>query len=474
MTIRGSNAAVLACASERASTLTYDDFLAHKAQAAGDYGFAPTTLPAHLYDFQAALVEWALRKGRAAIFADCGLGKTPMQLAWADAIVRREAKPVLILTPLAVCGQTLREGEKFGVECRRPGDGALAPVVYVTNYERLHHLNPDDYVAVVCDESSILKSFDGVTRSAVTAFMRKMPYRLLCTATAAPNDTTELGTSSEALGYLGHMDMLGRFFVNDKKNCGLGRHSGNAPEWRFRGHAEHPFWRWCCSWARSIRRPSDLGFNDDRFILPKLVERRHLVSVNTPRDGFLFSVPAVGLREEREERRRSLRERCETAAALVRDTGQPAVMWCHLNDEGNLLTSLVPDAVQVSGADTDEEKEEKFAAFAKGSIRVLVTKPIIGAWGLNWQHCAHMTTFASHSFEQHYQTVRRFWRFGQTREVTVDHVISEGEERVLANLRRKQESAETMYASINGHMRDALGIERARQHTKKEEVPPWL
>ncbi len=455
-------------------TITYDDFIADKAQSVGNHGFVTAAMPNYLYDFQSALVDWALRKGRAAIFADCGLGKTPMQLAWADAVVKRENRPVLILTPLAVCGQTMREGEKFGVECARPDGSALGARAYVTNYEKLHHLDPNDFAAVVCDESSILKSFDGVTRGAVTAFMRKLPYRLLCTATAAPNDTTELGTSSEALGYLGHMDMLGKFFVNDKKNCGLGRHSGNAPEWRFRGHAEHPFWRWCGSWARSVRKPSDLGFVDTQFSLPALVEREHLVAAINPREGFLFSIPAVGLREEREERRRTLTERCEMAARLVVDTGQPAVMWCHLNDESDLLTSLVPDAVQVSGADTDEEKEEKFAAFAAGTIRVLVTKPIIGAWGLNWQHCAHMTTFASHSFEQHYQTVRRFWRFGQKRQVVVDHVISEGEARVLANLRRKQEAAEKMYESINAHMREALDVSGARSFTKKEEVPSWL
>jgi hypothetical protein len=452
---------------------TYQDFIADKAQSVGDHGFEPGALPAHLYDFQRALVEWSLRKGRAAIFADCGLGKTPMQLAWADAVVKRENRPVLLLTPLAVVGQTLREAEKFGVDARRQG-ASIEPCVYVANYERLHQFNPNDFAAVVCDESSILKSFDGVTRAAVTAFMRKLPYRLLCTATAAPNDTTELGTSSEALGYLGHMDMLGRFFVNDKKNCGLGRHSGNAPEWRFRGHAEHPFWRWCGSWARSVRRPSDLGFDDAQFVLPKLIEREHQVQARKPRDGYLFSLPAVGLREEREDRRRTLTERCEMAAELVADTKQPAVMWCHLNDESDLLASLVTGAVAVSGTDSDEDKEEKFRAFAAGEIRVIVTKPIIGAWGLNWQHCAHMTTFASHSFEQYYQTVRRFWRFGQTREVTVDHVLSDGEVRVLANLRRKQEAAERMYESINAHMREALDVSGARAFTKKEEVPSWL
>jgi hypothetical protein len=324
----------------------------------------------------------------------------------------------------------------------------------------------------VCDESSILKSFDGVTKTRVTEFMRKMRFRLLCTATAAPNDTVELGTSSEALGYLGAVDMLNRFFVNDKNNTAL-RANGVATEWRFRGHAEQPFWRWVCSWARSVRKPSDLGFDDGRFVLPKLIERTHIVEAAKPREGLLFSVPAIGLAEEREERRRTLAERCEQAAALVAGKA-PAVMWCHLNDEGNLLTKLVPDAVQVSGTDSDEEKEAKFAGFSDGSIRVLVTKPVIGAWGLNWQHCAHMTTFATHSFEQHYQSVRRFWRYGQKSAVVVDHVLSDGEERVMRNLRRKGEIADAMFANIVDHMKDALAVERGRVFGQKVEVASWL
>jgi hypothetical protein len=446
----------------------YERWIADKAQGEAGDGFTPSSLPSWLFDFQASLVEWALRKGRAAIFADCGMGKTPMQLAWADAVARETGGRVLILTPLAVAGQTVREGEKFGVECSRDG----STPIHVTNYERLHQLASTDYVGVVCDESSILKSFDGVTKTRVTEFMRKMRFRLLCTATAAPNDTVELGTSSEALGYLGAVDMLNRFFVNDKNNTAL-RANGVATEWRFRGHAEQPFWRWVCSWARSVRKPSDLGFDDGRFVLPKLIERTHIVEAAKPREGLLFSVPAIGLAEEREERRRTLAERCEQAAALVAGKA-PAVMWCHLNDEGNLLTKLVPDAVQVSGTDSDEEKEAKFAGFSDGSIRVLVTKPVIGAWGLNWQHCAHMTTFATHSFEQHYQSVRRFWRYGQKSAVVVDHVLSDGEERVMRNLRRKGEIADAMFANIVDHMKDALAVERGRVFGQKVEVASWL
>ena len=446
----------------------YEAWIAEKAQGETGDGFGPASLPGWLFDFQASLVEWALRKGRAAIFADCGMGKTPMQLAWADAVARETGGRVLILTPLAVAGQTVREGEKFGVECGRDASARI----HVTNYERLHQLESTDYVGVVCDESSILKSFDGVTRTRVTEFMRKMRFRLLCTATAAPNDTVELGTSSEALGYLGATDMLNRFFVNDKNNTAL-RANGVATEWRFRGHAEQPFWRWVCSWARSVRKPSDLGFDDGRFVLPKLIERTHIVEAAKPREGLLFSIPAIGLAEEREERRRTLAERCEQAAALVAGKA-PAVMWCHLNDEGNLLTRLAPDAVQVSGTDSDDEKEAKFAGFSDGSIRVLVTKPVIGAWGLNWQHCAHMTTFATHSFEQHYQSVRRFWRYGQTRAVVVDHVLSDGEERVMRNLRRKGEIADAMFANIVEHMRDALAVERGRVFGQKVEVASWL
>lgn len=459
-------------------TASYEEFVIAKSQTESGGGFAPIWLPAFLFDFQTSLVDWSLRRGRSAIFADCGLGKTPTQLVWAENVVRHTNKPVLVLTPLAVTSQTVREGDKFGIEVKRAPEGLAHHGINVVNYERLHKFNPDDFAGVVLDESSILKSFDGTTRKAITDFMRTVPYRLLCTATAAPNDFYELGTSSEALGHLGFMDMLARFFKNARNNASLGRawatSGGGQPQWRFRGHAERPFWRWVVSWARSLRKPSDLGFDDSRFELPPLIEREHVVRAAKPRDGFLFSVPAFGLSEEREERRRTIKERCEMVASLV-DKSDSAVAWCHLNDEGDLLAKVIHGATQVSGRDSDEEKEEKFTAFAAGQIRVLVTKPVIGAWGLNWQHCAHMTAFSGHSFEQYYQSIRRFWRFGQTRSVTVDHVLSDGEGRVLANLRRKAAQSETMFSELTKHMQDELHIARSViAYEKTMEVPSWL
>ena len=455
----------------------YHRFLRAKSQANDGSGFAPNYLPPFLFDFQGALVEWALRKGRAAIFADCGMGKTAMQLVWAENVVRETNRPVLILTPLAVAGQTVAEAAKFSIEARR-SNGDVTRGIHVTNYEKLHHFNPADFAGVVCDESSILKSFDGVTKAAVTEFMRALPYRLLCTATAAPNDFVELGTSSEALGYLGHMDMLARFFKNDANTADTQRkfaaHGGGKPTWRFRGHAERPFWQWVCSWARSLRRPSDLGFSDARFVLPPLVEREHVVQSIKPRDGFLFAMAAHGLSEQREERRRTVAERCAKAAELVNATREPAVCWCHLNDEGDALERMIPDAVQVSGTDSDDEKERKFNAFQSGETRVLVIKPVIGAWGLNWQHCAHQTVFAGYSFEQYYQGIRRSWRFGQTRPVVVDHVASDGETEVLAARRRKAGQSDRMFAELVAHMRDGMAVERGTYGSKREEIPSWL
>jgi len=381
----------------------YAAFLDRKAQLGTEDGFDPVWMPDFLYDFQRDLTAWALRQGRSAIFADCGLGKTPMQLVWADNVVRHSGGRVLIVTPLAVNHQTIREGAKFGIEVTRSDDGTAHAGINVTNYERLHHFDPSDFAGTVCDESSAIKAFDGKRRATVTDFMRKQRYRLLCTATAAPNDYIELGTSSEALGYLGYTDMLGRFFVNDNRTIDTkGRWKGHAaprqyrqPGWRFKGHAEEHYWRWVSSWARALRRPSDLGYDDSRFDLPPLIENEHLIEARTTRPGYLFELPALGLKEEREERRRTIGERCEKVAELV-DDGEQALVWCHLNDEGNLLERLIPDAIQVAGADSDEVKEQRLIAFANGQERVLVIKPRIGAYGLNLQNCAHMTFFPSH------------------------------------------------------------------------------
>lgn len=452
----------------------YAEFLARKAQLANAGGFTPTDLPGHLFDFQASLVEWAVRQGRGALFADCGLGKTPMALAWADQVHRHTGRPVLLLTPLAVGFQVVTEAEKFGHDAALSRNGKVAAAVTVTNYEQLAKFDPADFGGVVCDESSILKAFDGTTRALVTEFMRRIPYRLLATATAAPNDWIELGTASEALGGLGHTDMLTRFFTN-KQRSNTSRSSfaagGRDVGWRLKGHAEDPFWRWVASWARATRRPSDLGFDDARFVLPDLHTVEHVIAARKPAPGTLFDIPAVGLHEEREETRRTLTERCEAAAAAL-DDAERAVAWCHLNDESRLLTRLIPGAVEVAGSDSPDEKEAKLAAFTAGEIRVLVTKPSIGAWGLNWQHAHRMTYFPSHSYEQWYQAVRRMWRFGQAEPVRVDVITTEGGRNVLANLQRKADQADAMFSALVSHMNDALTVQ-GHTYDLPVEVPSW-
>ena len=767
----------------------YTSFIESKSQRHTDSGFEPTVMPDWLFPFQRHLVEWAVRKGRAAIFADCGLGKTPMQLVWAQNIVEHTGKPVLILTPLAVSHQTVREAEKFGIEAARSADGALTAPITVTNYERLSHFDPASFAGVVCDEcfaagtrvdvidpidntlawkyiedirpgdqvlnatgvdhvkathrrqikravritvgervvacsdnhpfltvygwrcagdlqpgdnlvetatavclvrdglcpevhspkvgaflrdvlfsemadeyaraqsegaykgcsredrpedirvasggiargggsdrkdsgpepdvrsgragegvsdvaadwpqalcsgrkrtsddgaatavvqragrsvgggvcdqsraederlsdclqgghrqscppdcdrgrrqlslfqkgvrpeegyktgvtrvdrveilelghpdldrcrdasgdvyfhdieatrhpsfsvggllvhnSSILKNFAGRTKAAVTDFCRHLSYRLLCTATAAPNDFWELGTSSEALGYLGFSDMLAQFFKQETKKDF--RAWGRA-KYRFRGYAEIPFWQWVCSWARVCRRPSDLGFDDDGFVLPPLREKEYIIKTCKPRAGMLLNLPARDLQEQREERRNTIAERCEKAASITQQNGA-SVVWCHLNAEGDRLAKLIPDAEQVSGSMSDDLKEERLLAFQSGELKTLVTKPKIGCFGLNWQHCHNVITFPSHSWEQYYQAVRRCWRFGQTKPVDVTLITTEGEQRVLLNLQRKAEQADTMFTSLTQFANDALHVTTTRGDLHDESMPGWL
>jgi len=457
--------------------IPYSKFIESKSHNTEYHGFDPIFMPDFLFDFQRELTTWAIKKGRAAIFADCGLGKTPMQLVWAENVCRKENGNVLILTPLAVTAQTVREGEKFGINCQRCSDGNIQPGINISNYEQIHHLDPANFVGVVCDESSILKNFDGARKQQITEFMKKMPYRLLCTATAAPNDYIELGTSSEALGEMGHMDMLSRFFKNTQNTMDTRAryimHGGMVPKWRFKKHAETSFWQWVCSWARAVRRPSDMGHSDNGFILPPLREIETIIQCSRPFDGQLFPAPAQCLREQRQERRHTLRERCEMAA-MKTDNKQPAVVWCHLNDEGNLLEKIIPDAVQVSGSDSDSKKESAFIDFANGDLRVLVTKPKIGAFGLNWQHCSHAVFFPSHSYEQYYQGVRRHWRFGQKNPVTVDIITTEGELNVLKNLKRKSAAADKMFSELVQHMYNSNEIRPENKFTETENVPTWL
>ena len=454
--------------------MNYDDFISQKCHTGGDHGFDPVFMPEAAFDFQRHLIEWAARKGRAAVFADCGMGKTLMELAFAQNVVQKTNKPVLLLTPLAVGHQTVKEAEKGGVDAVRSTDGTHSGArVVVANYERLHMFDPHSFAGVVCDESSILKNFDGVTKKAVTDFMKKHSYRLLCTATAAPNDFIELGTSAEALGYMGYMDMLGKFFK--KAEATISRKDENRSGiYRFRGHAERDFWRWICSWSRAIRRPSDLGFDDRSLTLPELIIRQHIVEAESPADGFLFSLPAAGLAEQRKERSRTVRERCEKAAECVAAHGESSVQWCYLNSESSLLAKMTPGAVEVSGNDADEEKEEKFAAFESGEIKVLVTKPTIAGFGLNWQHCNHQTFFPSHSFEQWYQSIRRSWRFGQKRPVTVDIIASEGERDVMLNLQRKADAADKMFSTLVSLMGQELEVTKHRATQTETQLPSWI
>lgn len=445
----------------------YAEFISAKTHCGTDHGFDPSWMPDSLFPFQVSLVEWACRKGRAAIFADCGLGKTPMQLTWAENVARKADGRVLILTPLAVAFQTVHEGAKFGIEVTHRRDGLRdGDRIIVTNYERLHYFKPDDFAGVVCDESSCLKNFDGETRKAITDFMRKRPYRLLCTATAAPNDYVELGTSSEALGVMERKHMLAQFFTHD---------GGDTSKWRIKGHArEHLFWRWVCSWARACRKPSDLGFDDGAFALPALSVNSHVVSALKPMDGYLFDLPAVGLDEQRNDLRRTIDERCGMAADLCNAHDDPSVCWTNLNAEADAITKATRGAVNVQGSDSDDAKEDAFTAFAKGDIRVIVSKPSIAGFGLNWQHCAHMTFFPSHSYEQYYQCMRRCWRFGQRRAVRVDMVTTDGQQNVLRNMERKAQAASMMFEQLVSLMHEELHITRTTGYTKNEEVPSWL
>jgi hypothetical protein len=454
--------------------MNYSEFIDRKTHFGAESGFDPVWIPDMLFEFQKSITEWAIRKGRAAIFADCGLGKTFMQLTWAENIAKKTGKRVLVLTPLAVAFQTVREGEKIGVEVTHRRNGIKAgDRIVVTNYERLHYFNPEDYAGVVCDESSILKNFDGVMRQQITDFMRKRPYRLLCTATAAPNDHTELGTSSEALGDMGNQDMLNRFFRREKNFAKIGGNLGGQ-EYEMRPYAQKDFWRWVVSWSRAIRKPSDMGFEDKGFSLPVLNERSHVVTANKPRNGMLFDIPAVGLDEQRADLRNTIDERCDMAAELINNHDRPAVAWCNLNEEGKRLEKKIRGAVEVSGADPEERKEEVFTAFIRGDIRVLVTKPTIGGFGLNLQHCAHETFFPSHSYEQYYQAVRRCWRFGQKNAVTVDIITTNGQENVLKNLQVKAKKADEMFENLVRLMRDELIIEKRKPFTKTVSVPAWL
>lgn len=448
---------------------SYEAFLESKRHTQGNFGFEPEWIPDKAFGFQQHAIRWAVNKGRGMVGFDCGMGKTLIQETFAENVRRKTGGNVLLLTPLAVGAQAVAEGEKFGIECHR-SKGEVFPIT-VTNYEQLHHFNPSDFQGVVADESSCLKNFDGVLKAKITAFCRKIPYRLLCSATPSPNDFIELGTSSEALGDLGYMDMLSKYFKNDQNSNHPNRNWSGGAKWRFRGHSQTEFWRWVCSWARMARKPSDLGFSDEGFQLPDLIFRSHSVSCDKPTDGFLFALPACGLKEERAERRRTLQERCEMAARLAGSRKDPSLIWVNLDDEAKLVKKLTPDCVEVHGSDSVERKEEVFMDFAAGKIPNLVTKYTIAGFGLNFQNCAHQVHFPNHSYEQRYQSIRRSWRFGQKNQVTIDDVTSDGEQGVTANLDRKAKQMDIMFSRVVELMNHELAHKETNKFTKKFKTP---
>lgn len=419
---------------------SYAQFLERRSQGAPDRGFSPDEVSPLLYPFQRSTVEWAARKGRAAIFADCGLGKTPMQLEWARLVHDHTGGDVLVLAPLAVAAQTVREGQKFGVEAVHAREASEIAAVTVTNYERFGRFAEHRWAGIVLDESSILKSFDGKTRTALTEWAADIPLRLCATATPSPNDYEELGGHSEFLGVLNRRQMLAEFFIND----GI-----EAAHWRLKGHAGNAYWRWLATWARAFRDPADLGYRSEGFELPPLDVRLVQVDGDDVAEDRLFAIPASTLAERRQARRESLTQRVDAAAGLACETSEPVVVWCDLNAESQALARAIPGAAEVTGSMSSEEKEERLMAFTDGELRVLVTKPRIGGWGLNWQHCARMVFVGlSDSYESYYQAVRRCWRFGQTRPVRVTIVASHREQAVLDNIRRKETQAREMFEQM--------------------------
>lgn len=456
--------------------MDYADFIEKKHASTAFDGIDPGPMPAHLFPHQRDLTAWALRKGRAAIFADTGLGKTAMELEWARQVSERGR--VLILAPLAVAEQTVREGERFGVAAKymRADDGTT-PIV-VTNYEMLEHFEPRAFVGVVLDESSILKSFTGRTRTALIDAFAATPYRLAATATPAPNDFTELGNHSEFLGIKSRVEMLAEYFVHDMEN---------TQDWRIKGHAEDAFWRWVCTWGAVVKTPADLGHDADRFALPPLTMSEIVIPIDHQdawSEGFLFAPDVRTLSDQRATRRATSGKRTAEAARLA-DCKAPVLIWGEMNDECDAIEKAIgADAIQVRGSDSPDAKRDKLLAFANGDVRVMVTKASIAGFGLNWQHCARMVFLgASHSYEQTYQAIRRCWRFGQTKPVDVFVIRAETEGAIVANYRRKEADAARFSAEMSARVRDLVKCEvagatarewNAYEPAARMVVPSWI
>lgn len=435
--------------------MTYEQFLESKRHISINYGIEPTIIPDSLFDFQNHVTNYAIKKGRCAVFLDTGLGKTIIELTIAQNYVKQTNKPVLIITPLAVAFQFTKEARKFNIDdveyCK---DGNFKSKIVICNYERLDKFNWQDFDCVILDESSILKNFDGAIKNQVTAFLKKVKYRYLFTATPSPNDYIELGTSSEALGYLGYTDMLTKFFKNNNNNTvkiGQIAMARQGVEWYLKSHAEVDFWRWVASWSISCRKPSDLGFSDERHKLPNLFEVETIVKNKKPLaingQEQLFNMPAMDFREIKAEVRATIEERCSMAVELA-NHHDTTVYWVNLNDEADTIKRFDKTSIEIRGQMDLDEKEEILTAFGDGKIKKLITKSSITAFGLNWQHCNHTTYFPTYSYEQYYQSIRRFWRFGQQRDVTVDLVLSDGQSRIMQSLLVKKDKANQMFEKL--------------------------
>jgi DNA modification methylase len=443
--------------------MDYESFVAGKRRSEVATGHNPGALNDHLFDFQHAIVSWAVRRGRAAIFADTGLGKTLMQLSWADEVASHTGGIVLVLAPLAVSEQTIEQGATFGIDVRRVPQGGSpdSPGVWITNYERMDAVDFTTLHGLVLDESSILKAHDGKTRQRIIDAAQGIPYRLSCTATPSPNDFEELGNQCEFLGVMSRTEMLATYFVND---------TGDTGTWRLKGWGASKFWEWMGAWAVVLRNPSDLGFDGSRYELPPLQYFEHVVETESLVDD-LFSRPAMGLAERRKAQRDSIEHRCNALAEVVNaDTNEPWLIWCHLNDEADLLAELIPGAVNVQGSDSPELKAKNLMAFTHGQIRVLISKPKIAGFGMNWQHCARMAFVGlDDSFEKFYQAVRRCYRFGQKRSVQVHLFTAENEGQILANLKRKEVQHHEMSANMIEHMKDIMNNELQGQASIVDE-----
>ena len=439
---------------------SYEAFIESKLTRIPDSGFDAVGMNDMLFDFQKDIVAWACRKGKAAIFADCGMGKTPMQLEWARQVHNHTGGNVLILAPLAVAAQTRREGDKFGIGvtvCRSQSD--VKDGINVTNYEIMHKFDLASFDGIVLDESSILKSFTSATRNAIIDGFKSTPYKLACTATPSPNDYMELGNHAEFVGAMTRTEMLAMFFIHD---------GGSTSKWRLKGHASSKFWDFVSSWAVMIRDPEDMGYKMEGFDLPQLIEDVVEVESGIVDDTRLFNIAAEGLQEQQQAKRKTIQKRARKCAEMVNSNNRPWIVWCELNDESAALSRMIPDAVEVRGSDSPDFKEDAMIGFADGRYRVIVTKPSICGFGMNWQHCADMVFCGlSNSYEQYYQAIRRCYRFGQTRPVNVHIVISELERGIVSNVMRKKDDASDMEDAM---IERASNIRRDRVNTRRDSM----